>query len=155
IVRAVAGVRYRTTGTVTDDFYRMEASVTGQFRPPAGFLYNTTNWNWYTPIVGGGGPNAPAENPDYPTEKLLARPNVASWRGVPATRTKNRLLPAGSADSQWPAVTHEDLATTTLRVVSAPVASTAGNDGYRVELDAGWIDLYGWEKPRPGEVTGV
>jgi len=80
IVRAVAGVRYRTTGTVTDDFYRMEASTTGTFRAPAGHAYTPTDWNFYTPIVGGGGPNAPAENPDYPTEKLLVRPNVAKAR---------------------------------------------------------------------------
>ena len=38
-----------------------EASTTGQFRPPPGYDYTTTNWNFYTPIVGGGGPNAPAE----------------------------------------------------------------------------------------------
>lgn len=155
IVRTVAGVRYRTTGLVTDDFYRMEASVTGQFRPPPGFNYDATNWNWYTPIVGGGGPNAPAENADYPTEKLLVRPNVPDWRDVTATLTKNPSLPAGSSEYVWPAVTHEDLATTAIRVAAAPVAGTAGNDAYEVELDAAWIDLYGWEKPRPGEVTGL
>src|SRR5262249_10265843 len=118
IVRAIAGVRYRTTGTVTDDVYRMEASVTGQFRPPPGFLYNTTSWKWYTPIVGGGGPNAAVENPDLPAEKLLVRPNVATLREVTATLTKNPVLPPGSGEYQWPALTHEDLATT-IRVASA------------------------------------
>ena len=154
IVKAIAGVRYRTSGTVTDDFYRMESSVTGDFRPPPGFLYNTTNWNWYTPIVGGGGPNQPPENPDFPTEALLVRPNVASYREVSATLTKNPVLPSGASDYEWPAVTHSDLATSAIRVVAAPVAGTAG-DAYKVELDAAWIDLYGWEKPRPGEVQSL
>jgi hypothetical protein len=36
IVKVLAGVRYRTTGTVGDDFYRMEASLNDQFRAPAG-----------------------------------------------------------------------------------------------------------------------
>jgi lysophospholipase L1-like esterase len=155
IVRAVAGVRYRTVGTVADDFYRMEASVTGQFRPPPGHAYTPTDWNYYTPIVGAGGPNQPAENPDYPSAKLLARPNVASYREVSATLSKNPVLPAGAASYAWPAVGQTDLATAALRVAAAPVAGTPGNDAYEVELDAGWIDLYGWQKPRPGEVAGL
>ncbi len=155
IVRVVAGVRYRTSGTVNDDYYRIEASPTGQFRPPAGYAYTTTNWNFYTPIVGGGGPNMPPENPDYPTEALLVRPNVASYREVSATLTKNPVLPNGSADYQWPAITADDLATTAIRVASAPVAATPGNDAYQVELDAAWLDLYGWEKTRPPEVSNV
>jgi hypothetical protein len=154
IVKAIVGVRYRTTGTVTDDFYRMEASTTGAFRPPVGHAYATTDWNFYTPIVGGGGPNQPAENPDYPTEKLLVRPNVASYREVSATLTKNPTLPVGAADYVWPAVTQGDLATTAVRVASAPVAGTPG-DAYQVELDAAWIDVYGWQKARPGEVTDL
>jgi hypothetical protein len=155
IVKAVAGVRYRTAGTVSDDFYRMEASVTDRFRPPPGHAYTPTDWNYYTPLVGGGGPNAPAENPDYPTEKLLVVPNVPSFREVSATLTKNPALPPGAADYEWPAVDRNDLATATIRVASAPVASTPGNDLYTVELDAGWIDLYGWQKPRPGEVAAL
>jgi SdrD B-like protein/GDSL-like lipase/acylhydrolase family protein len=154
IVRVIAGVRYRTTGTVTDDFYRAEASVTGQFRPPPGFNYTPTAWNFYTPIVGGGGPNQPPENPDYGTEKLLAFPNVAAYVEASATLTKNPVLPAGAAEYQWPPLTQQDLSTTTLRFASAPVAATPGNDGYHVELDAAWLDLYGWEKPRPPEVSG-
>lgn len=155
IVKAVAGVKYRTAGTVTDDFYRMEASVTGQFRAPPGHPYSPTNWNFYTPLVGGGGPNAPAENPDYGNAKLLVRPNVATNREVTAALTKNPILPGGASDYQWPAVTQADLATTAIRVAAAPVAGTAGNDAYTVELDAAWIDLYGWQKPRPGEALGL
>ncbi len=155
IVEAVAGVRYRTTGTVTDDFYRMEASVGGQFRPAPGHAYTPTDWNFFTPIVGGGGPNQPPENPDYPTEKVLARPNVASYREVSATLTKNPTLPEGAADYSWPPVTQTDLATTAIRLVSAPVARTSGNDDYQVELDAAWIDLYGWQAPRPAEVAAL
>ena len=67
-----------TSGTVTDDFYRIEASPTGTFRAPAGYAFTTTNWNFYTPIVGGGGPNAPASNAGHPTAKVLALPNVAA-----------------------------------------------------------------------------
>ena len=155
IVKAVAGVRYRTSGTVSDDFYRMEASVNGAFRPPTGHPYSPTDWNYYTPLVGGGGPNAPVENPDYPTAKLLAVPNVASLREVTATLSKNPTLPTGANDYVWPAVIQSDLATATLRVAAAPVAFTSGNDLYTVELDAGWIDLYGWQKARPGEVTAM
>ncbi|HEX4825161.1 MAG TPA: SGNH/GDSL hydrolase family protein [Candidatus Polarisedimenticolaceae bacterium] len=154
IVKVVAGVRYRTSGTVTDDFYRIEASPTGTFRAPAGYSYTTTNWNFYTPIVGGGGPNQPASNADYPTEKLLALPNVPTLREVSATLTKNPALPPGAGEYDWPAITRSDIATTAIRVVSAPVASTAG-DAYQVELDAAWLDLYGWQKPRPGEVTNL
>jgi hypothetical protein len=155
IVRVVAGVRYRTTGTVGDDFYRMEASVDGQFRPPPGFDYTPTAWNFYTPIVGGGGPNMPAENPDYPGAVVLAIPDVPSYREVSALLTKNPVLPPGASDYEWPPVTHQELASAVVRVASAPVAATAGNDAYEVELDAAWLDLYGWEKERPGEVTGL
>jgi hypothetical protein len=154
IIRGLAGVRYRTTGTVSDDFYRMEASVTGVFRPPPGFNYTPTNWNFYTPLVGGGGPNQPPENPDYPTEKVLAVPNVAAYREVSAILSKNPTLLTGTTDYQWPALTSSDLATTTIRVASAPVAGTPGNDNYQVELESAWLDLYGWEKPRPPEVSG-
>jgi lysophospholipase L1-like esterase len=154
IVRVLAGVRFRTTGSVADDFYRMEASVTGQFRPPPGFDYTPTDWNFFTPIVGGGGPDQPAENPDYPAARILAVPDVVSYREASATLTKNPTLPAGAADYEWPPMTHPELATTTIRVASAPVAGTAGNDDYRIELDAAWLDLYGWEKPRPPEVSG-
>jgi len=154
IVRVLAGVRYRTTGAVTDDFYRMEASPTGQFRPPPGHAYTPTDWNYYTPIVGGGGPSQPPENPDYADAKLLVRPNVASAREVTAALTKNPTLPPGAPDYAWPAVTHPELATAAIRVASAPVVSTPG-DAYQVELDAAWLDLYGWEKPRPAEVTNL
>jgi lysophospholipase L1-like esterase len=155
IVKAVAGVRYRTSGTVADDFYRVEASIAGQFRPEAGHAYTPTDWNFYTPIVGGGGPDAPSENPDYPSIALLVVPNVPTFREVSATLTKNPTLPPGTADYSWPAVDQNDLATAAMRVASAPVGSTPGNDFYTVEVDAGWVDLYGWSKPRPGEVAGL
>ncbi len=152
IVKVIAGVRYKTSGSVTDDFYRIEASPTGTFRPPPGYSYTTTNWNFYTPLVGGGGPNAPASNADYPTEKLLALPNVASLRDVSSTLTKNPVLAGGAGQYSWPAITRADLATTVFRVASAPVANTSG-DLYQVELDTAWLDLYGWQKPRPPEVA--
>jgi lysophospholipase L1-like esterase len=155
IVKVIAGVRYSTSGTVNDDFYRMEASVTGQFRPPPGHDYTTTNWNFYTPIVGGGGPNRPALNPDYGNAKLLALPNVATPREVSATLTKNPTLQGGAAGYEWPALTHADLATTAIRIAAAPVAGTSGNDGYQVLLDAVWLDLYGEERARPQEVSGL
>jgi lysophospholipase L1-like esterase len=154
IVRVVAGVRYRTSGTVTDDFYRIEASPTGTFRPPAGYAYTTTNWNFYTPLVGGGGPNQPASNADFPTAKVLAVPNVASLREVSSTLSKNPTIAGGAGEYAWPALTRADLATASVRVVAAPVAGTAG-DSYQVELDAAWLDIYGWQKPRPSEVAAV
>ena len=155
IVRLIAGVRYRTSGTVGDDFYRMEASLTGQFRPPVGHAYTPADWNFFTPIVGGGGPSQPAENPDFPNIRTLAVPNVAAAREVTATLTKNPVLDPGAVDYRWPAVTHEELATTAIRVASSPAAGTPGNDLYQVGLDAAWLDLYGWEKNRPAEVQGL
>ena len=154
VVKVLAGVRYKTSGTVTDDFYRIEASPTGTFRAPAGYAYTTTNWNFYTPIVGGGGPNAPASKPDYPNESLLALPNLAALREVSATLTKNPVLNPGAGEYDWPAINANDLATTAIRVVAAPVANTAG-DTYKVELDAAWLDVYGWQKQRPGEVDAL
>jgi hypothetical protein len=131
------------------------ASTTGQFRPATGHAYTTTDWNYYTPIVGGGGPSQPLENPDYPAAKILARPNVASYREVSATLSKNPILPSGASDFQWPPVTQSDLTTAEIRVVSAPVAATPGNDAYQIELDAAWLDLYGWQTARPAEVANL
>ncbi len=155
IVKVVAGLRYRTSGQVTDDFYRIEASPTGTFRPPPAYAYTTTNWNFYTPLVGGGGPNSPSSNSDFPTEKLLALPNVASLREVSSTLTGNPVLLGGSGEYDWPPITRGDLATAAFRVASAPVAHTSGNDAYEVELDAAWLDVYGWQKPRPAEVSNL
>jgi len=47
------------------------------------------------------------------------------------------------------------MTTATLRVAAAPVAGTPGNDTYTIELDHAWIDLYGYEVPRPAPVTGL
>jgi hypothetical protein len=152
IARAIVGVRYRTRGVAVDDLYRMEASVTGQFRPPPGFAYTPTDWNFFTPIVGAGGPLQPAENPDYPGARTLVVPNVPAFREVSAMLTKNPTLPGGASDYEWPAVTHDELATTAVRVAAAPDPGAAGDDAYRVELDHAWLDLYGWEKARPPEV---
>jgi hypothetical protein len=153
-VKVVAGVRYRTTGSVTDDLYRIEASVNDQFRPPAGHPYSATSWIFYTPLVGGGGPNAPSEAPDYPNVKLLVRPNVASYREASATLMKNPVLSPSGRGYDWPAVTLPELGTATVRVAAAPQAGTAGDD-YRVVLDAAWLDVYGTVKPRPGEIDNV
>lgn len=153
-VKVLAGVRYRTTGSVTDDFYRIEASVNDQFSPPPGHDYSATDWIYQTPIVGGGGPNAPAEAPDYPQVKLLVRPAVATLREASATLLKNPVASPSGRGYDWPPLTRAELGTTTVRVVAAPQAGTAGDD-YRVVIDAAWLDVYGTLKPRPGEVTGV
>ncbi len=155
IVKVIAGVRYTTAGAVADDFYRIEASLDETFRPGPGYDYTTTNWNFYTPIVGAGGPNKPDGDPDYGNAELLVVPDVVAPREATATLTGNPVLAPGGADYDWPPPGHADLATTTVRVAAAPVAATPGNDAYTVELDAAWLDLYGWEKPRPGEVTGL
>jgi lysophospholipase L1-like esterase len=157
IVRVIAGVRYATSGPgqALDDLYRMEASVDGSFAPPPGHAYTPTDWNYYTPIVGGGGPSQPPENPDYPDARTLVVPNPATYREVSATLSKNPVLEAGAAQYAWPSLTHEELASTTVRVIAAPDPGAAGDDDYRVELDYAWLDLYGWEKPRPSEVTGL
>ena len=153
-VRVIAGVRYRTSGTVTDDFYRVEASVDGTFRPPPGHAYSPTSWDFFTPIVGGGGPNAPAEDPDFPDAKLLVVPNVGSYRTVSATLTKNPIIAPDGTHYEWPAITLGELGTTEIRVAAAPVASSPGDD-YEVLVDAVWLDVYGTAKPRPEEITGL
>lgn len=153
-VKVVAGVRYRTTGTVTDDFYRFEASTDDQFRAPPGHAYTATDWNFYTPIVGGGGPNAPAIAPDYSDAKLLVIPNVGTLREVTATLTKNPELSTDGSHYVWPALTLDEFGTSQIRLAAAPVAGTAG-DAYQVVVDAVWLDVYGLEKERPGEVTAL
>lgn len=153
-VKVIAGIRYRTTGTVTDDFYRVEASINGTFRPPVGHTYSPTNWVFFTPLVGSGGPNMPAENPDYPAVKTLVRPNVPSNREVSATLTKNPVLAPGGSRYDWPAVTRQELGTATVRLAAAPVAGTAG-DNFQVVVDAVWLDVYGTTKPRPAEVQNL
>lgn len=153
-VKVIAGVRYRTSGSVTDDYYRIEASVDGAFRPPPGHAYAPTEWNFFTPIVGGGGPNAPVESPDYGDAELLVVPEVATLREASATLTKNPELSPDGAGYVWPAITRDELGTTEVRVAAAPVAGTAGDD-YAVLVDAVWLDVYGVEKPRPSEITGV
>jgi len=157
IARVIVGVRYRISGPgqAVDDLYRMEASVSGTFEAPPGFAYGPTAWNFYTPIVGGGGPSQPDENPDYPAAHLLVVPNPSDWRSVSATLSKNPALPPGATDYVWPAPTHEELATTTVRVIAAPLPGAQGDDDYAVDLDHAWLDLYGWEKARPDEVRGV
>lgn len=154
IVRVIAGVRYRTTGTVADDAYRIQVSVTDQFEAPPGHIHTPTSWNFSTPLVGAGGPDQPVAG-DYPGAEVLIIPDVPAYRDVSSTLTKNPTLPAGAAEYEWPAVTHADLTTTTFRLAAAPVAGTPGNDGYQVEVDAVWLDLYGWEKPRPVAVEGL
>lgn len=153
-VRVIAGIRYRTTGAVTDDFYRVEASVDGSFRPPPGHAYKPTDWNYYTPIVASGGPNKPDEDPDYPDMATLVVPNVATYRTVSATLTKNPVFSSDGRGYDWPPLTLDELGTTQFRLISSPVANTPGDD-YQVVIDAVWLDVYGQEKARPGEVTGV
>jgi hypothetical protein len=157
VSRAVVGVRYRTTGpgTPVDDLYRMEASLDGGFRPAPGHAYTPTDWNFFTPIVGAGGPSQPPEGPDYPDAETLVVPEVAQYREVSATLGKNPVLEPGAPEYAWPAPTHADLATTVVRVVSAPEPGAMGDDDYLVELDAAWIDLYGWETERPAEIVGL
>jgi len=154
IVKVVVGVRYRTTGAFTDQLYRIEAAPTGQFRPLAGHDFSTTSWNFYTPLVGAGGPNAPAEKPDYSNSQLLVQPDVVALREVSSTLTGNPVLPPGAGAYEWPALSHADLSTTAVRVVAANVGADPGTSP-RVELDAAWLDLYGWEKARPAEVNGL
>jgi hypothetical protein len=153
-VKVVAGVRYRTTGTVGDDFYRVEASVDGTFRPPPGHAYAPTDWDYFTPLVGGGGPDAPAEDPDYGDAELLVVPEVAALRTVSGTLTRNPVLAPDGSGYEWPALAREELGTSEIRVAAAPVAGTAGDD-YQVLVDAVWLDVYGLEKDRPPEVTAV
>ncbi len=152
ISRVIVGVRYRTTGDVTDDFYRIEASVDGSFRPPAGHDYTTTDWNYYTPLVGSGGPNMPELAPDYPEIETLVVPNVTAYRTVTSTLTKNPQLSADGSHYEWPSLTRAELGSCEVRLLASPVAGSTG-DNFQVVIDAAWLDIYGRETPRPDEVT--
>jgi lysophospholipase L1-like esterase len=157
IVKAIAGVRYRTTGAFPDNAYRMEASIGGQFRPPPAHDFSSTDWNYYTPIVGAGGPNQPPGDlyPDTSLTKVLVVPNVPSYREASATLTKNPTLPGGAGEYEWPPVTRQELGTTEVRVAVTSADTPCTAPCSDIELDAAWIDLYGWEKPRPPEVENV
>ena len=89
---------------------------------------------------------------DYPNAELLAVPDVAQYRDVSATLSKNPVLAPASGEYEWPPLTHPELATTTIRLAAAPVAGTPGDDLYQVELDHAWLDVYGWQEPRPPEL---
>jgi hypothetical protein len=156
MARLVAGIRYRTSGDVTDDFYRVEASLDGSFAPPPGHAFSPAAWNFSTPMVGGGGPNAPAGGSAFEANvRLLAQPEVPDFREVSATLTGNPVLAPAGDEYLWPAPTHADLVTAAIRVVAAPVAGTPGNDLFAVELESAWLDLYGWEVERPPESENV
>ncbi len=155
IARAVVGVRYRTTGVMDHDAYRIEASPDGEFDPGAGFEYSPTNWNFATPIVGGGGPGRPLENPDFPEARILAMPDVPAYRDVSATLTGNPILSTGAAEYAWPAPDPVDLGATVVRVAAPGQRVSPSGPGDRIELDQVWIDLYGWEMERPPEVRSL
>ena len=57
---------------------------------------------------------------------LLVVPQPADFREVSATLTKNPIVAAGQPNYSWPAVTHEDLASTEFRVAAAPVEAWEG-----------------------------
>ncbi|UCF66904.1 MAG: hypothetical protein JSV80_14130, partial [Acidobacteriota bacterium] len=125
-VKVIAGIRFKTFGSVTDDFYRVEASRNGTFRAPPGHAFSPTSWDFYTPIVGSGGPNQP--NPgDFPSVEVLAVPNVAGIRTASATLTKDPVLRPDGSGYDWPPLTLNELAATVIRVAAAPVASTPGD----------------------------
>lgn len=155
IVKALVGVRYRTTQSVGADTYRFEASRDGVFRAPPGHAYASTDWDFFTPIVGGGGPSAPAENPDYPDARTLALPDVVSLREVTATLTRNPEVAPGGDTLVWPALTWEELGSTVIRLAADPEPGAPGTFDYEVLLESAFLEIYGNLRDRPGEVSAV
>jgi hypothetical protein len=155
VVRVLVGVRYRTTGVVGADTYRFEASRDGLFRPPPGHAYTSIDWDFFTPIVGGGGPSAPAENPDYAGARTLALPEVAALREVTATLTRNPEIAPGGDSLVWPPLSWEELGATEIRLAAAPEPGAPNSFGYEVHLESAYLEVYGNLKERPGEVSGL
>ena len=119
--QAVLHVRYRTTGAPLDDLYVIEASVDGTFAPPGS---TATTWNTILPVVGSAGNDGaePLAYPDQPVFRTVAAPLYA---GAPT---------GGAGTLGW-----SDLDTLSVRIVTAPVGAP---DGYAVEVDAAWVELF-------------
>jgi lysophospholipase L1-like esterase len=135
--RVVVAVRYRTDSVPPaapeGDAYAFEASVDGGFAAPQ---FTVTGWNTVVPIVGAGS-NAPVVN---------ARPSVPQWREVRALVTRN-LLDDGRVRGgyEFPPLTWSEIAS--LAVRWRGMSAGNGPDGYRVELDAAWLEIYGSRIP--------
>lgn len=157
IVKVVSGVRYATTAAFPSNAFRMEASIGGLFRPPPSHAFSPTDWNFYTPIVGGGGPGQPVGDTyaDTALTRVLVAPDVSALRTASATLTKNPTLPPGAGEYDWPAVTRAELGSTELRVAVTAADTPCSAPCPEIELESAWLDLYGWEKPRPQEVGGL
>ncbi len=119
--QVVVNVRYRTTASPNDDYYRFEASVDGTYSAPGS---SSSTWNTRVPIVGSSGIGAP----------VLAYKDQPGWREVSA------LISKGSGIDGSPTLTWQDLATLSVRVVSTAVGSS---DPFVIEWDVASIDLYG------------
>src|SRR5262249_52421493 len=119
--QVVAHVRYRTSASPSDDFYRFEASVDGSFSAAGS---DDQSWNTIVPIVGGAGNGAP----------VLAYPDQPQWRDVSALVTK------GAAIDGSPTLTWQDLATLAVRLQGTAVGAA---DAFDVEWDVASLDLYG------------
>lgn len=119
--QVVAKVRYRTTGPISDDTYRLEASVDGTFAPPGS---SASDWNTIVPIVGSAGGSIP----------VLAVPDPAAWREVSALVTK------GAPIDGSPSLTWSDLATLTVRLAGS---ATGAADGVAIEWDVAELELWG------------
>lgn len=122
-------VRYRTTAPPADDFYRFEASVSDFAEPGV----RVTDWNTYTPIVGGEGDEGAA---------VLAKPHVPEFREVSALLTVNLKDDGKTTGSySFDPPTWDDLAKLQVRLRNE--ARGEGPDPFQVEWDAAWVVVYG------------
>ncbi len=117
----VVRVRYRTTGPIQDDTYRLEASVDGTFSAPGS---TSQDWNTVVPIVGSAGGAIP----------VLAVPDPAAWREVSA------LVSKGAAIDGAPTLIWGDLANLSVRLVGS---ATGAADGVDIEWDVADLELWG------------
>lgn len=124
--------RYRTTAPPADDFYRFEASVSGFAEPGV----RVTDWNTYTPMVGGEGNDGAA---------VLAKPHAPGFREVSALLTVNLKDDGKSAGSySFDPPTWDDLGRLEVRL--RHTMQGAGPDPFEVEWDAAWVEVYGSEE---------
>ncbi len=119
--QVVAKLRYRTTGPIVDDSYRLEVSVDGTFAAPGS---TASDWNTIVPIVGSAGGSIP----------VLAVPDPAAWREVSALVTKGAPID-GSASLTW-----SDLANLTVRLAGT---ANGAADGVSIEWDVAELELWG------------
>ena len=149
--RVIVGVRYRTTGTFTDDTHHIDASFV-DFAAP---VYSFTGWDTVSPLVGASGTQGNIAA-SVSRSVVNALPNVPSWREVTAAVTLNAVDDGRvTGYYTWPAPSAADIANLKVRLAVEQVGSAA--DPASLEIDGAWAWVYGSTSTAsgtpPGEVS--